>query len=147
MHNIPEHSTQMSQELWVFPVWLMGAVTIPSFVWVPGTIPLFFWMFSPHSWVVSSHACIDLYSAVPHGGPWQISRVFSLCSPLLSSMLSHELWPSWSSQILSSISPTPPGLPHLCTAGWVFSRFSELGHSKNSSLFPDSQGSWSFVAW
>lgn len=54
-----------------------------------------FWVSPPYLNMVVSHMHVLIYTPLSvHGGPFQVSGVLSVCSPLLSSMLFDECRPS-----------------------------------------------------
>lgn len=73
-------------------------------VWVPGLFSsILSGYFFPHRHLVSSHAWGYLFSA-EYSDPLQISRIFSLCSSLLTNTLPCEFQMPWAPWIPRTIS-------------------------------------------
>lgn len=114
-HNVAKYSTQMPHEL-SFPVWLLGIVTILSFVYVSGTILSFFQVFFLAPFLGSFLTCMC----------WSVlccalMRDLCRCPGFSLWMPSHDLQPWWSP---TSSAPSPLlylGFPSLHCSLEVFS--------------------------
>lgn len=124
----------MTCELWVFPVLLVGLVTVPHPVWAPDIISYnsFGWLF-PQSWAVSSHMH-TLVQGVPYAdlqGLLQLSLLWALCPMDTSCPGLHAVLP---------LPPQVKGFVWLCLGfpPWAMActipSGSKLGNS-NCSLF------------
>lgn len=130
---LPEYFTQCPMNC-KFPVWLVGTDTIPSPMWVPGTVTTnpFRWLF-PQPWVVFSEANPDkIPCGMLEGDSLQIS---GFC--LYAALSSLKLCPENSSRL------SLPGLSTLfsqlnknakfhlgtpfCAMAWEPSRGNKLG--------------------